>query len=90
MAIVQLRHGTEGRAYYDRRVAEGKTSMEAMRALKRRLSNVVYKQMVIDAKASETGPGGQPGATLTSSAASPIPTAEHFGEVTSQTRQNPA
>jgi transposase len=38
MAVVQLRNPTEGRAYYDRKVAAGKTPMEAMRALKRRLS----------------------------------------------------
>jgi len=75
MAVVQLRHDTEGRRYYDRRLAQGKTSMEAMRALKRRLSDVVYKQMVADATAAGAGPGGHPGATLTSSAASPIPTA---------------
>src|SRR6266536_1232300 len=75
MAVVQLRHDTDGRRYYDRRLAEGKTSMEAMRALKRRLSDVVYKQMIADAKPAGTGPGGHPGATLTSSAASPIPTA---------------
>jgi transposase len=75
MAVVQLRHDTEGRAYYRRKLAAGKTPMEAMRALKRRLSNVVYKQMVNDAKAARTGPGGHSGATLQSSAASPIPTA---------------
>ncbi len=50
MAVVQLRHDTEGRAYYRRKLAAGKTPMEAMRALKRRLSDVVYKQMVNDAK----------------------------------------
>lgn len=79
MAVVQLRHDTPGRAYYRRRLAEGKTAMEAMRALKRRLSDVVYRQMVNDAKRARsigTGPGGQPGATLTSSAASPVPTAD--------------
>ena len=79
MAIVQLRHDTPGRAYYRRRLAEGKTTMEALRALKRHLSGVVYKRMVNDAKqarAGATGPGGQPGATLQSSAASPIPTAD--------------
>jgi hypothetical protein len=43
MATVQLRNPTEGRAYYDRRKAEGKTSNEAMRALKRRLSDIVYR-----------------------------------------------
>ncbi|MFI5959338.1 transposase [Cryptosporangium sp. NPDC051539] len=36
MAVVQLRNATLGRAYYDRLKSEGKTSMEAMRALKRR------------------------------------------------------
>ena len=61
MAVVQLRNPTEGRAYRDRRVAEGKTTMEAMRALKRRLSDIVYRQMVADAKAARTSPGGQPG-----------------------------
>jgi transposase len=75
MAVVQLRHDTEGRAYYRRRVAAGKTTMEAMRALKRRLSDVVYKQMVTDATAARTGPGGHTGAAHQSSAAGPIPTA---------------
>jgi transposase len=75
MAVVQLRHDTEGRAYYRRKVAAGKTRMEAMRCLKRRLSDLLYKQMAADARAARTGPGGQPGATLGSSAASPIPTA---------------
>jgi transposase len=73
MAIVQLRHDTEGRRYYRRKLAAGKTPMEAMRALKRRLSDVVYKQMVADAKRARTGPGGHVGATLQSSAADPIP-----------------
>jgi len=69
MATVQLRNPTEGRAYYDRRKTDGKTSMEAMRCLKRRLSDVVYRQLLGDARRpSKTGPGGQPGATLQSSA----------------------
>jgi transposase len=73
MAVVQLRHDTEGRAYYRRKLAAGKTPMEAMRALKRRLSDVVYKQMVKDAQKAGTGPGGHAGATLQSSAANLIP-----------------
>jgi len=79
MAIVQLRHDTPGRAYYRRRLAEGKTPMEAIRALKRRLSDVVYRQMVNDSQRASTNgtdPGGHSGATLQSSAASPIPTAD--------------
>jgi hypothetical protein len=47
--------------------------MEAMRCLKRRLSDIVYRQMVADAKRLATGPGGHTGATLQSSAADPIP-----------------
>ena len=47
--------------------------MEALRALKRRLSDVVYRQMLADTKRLETGPGGHAGATLTSSAADPTP-----------------
>ncbi|GAA4562567.1 IS110 family transposase [Micromonospora coerulea] len=73
MAVVQLRHDTEGRAYYRRKLATGKTPMEAMRALKRRLSDIVYKQMIKDAKKAGTGPGGHVGATLQSSAADPNP-----------------
>jgi transposase len=73
MAVVQLRHDTEGRRYYRRKLAAGKTSMEAMRCLKRRLSDLVYQQMVNDAKAGRTGPGGHRGASLQSSAADQIP-----------------
>ena len=73
MAVVQLRHDTEGRAYYRRKLAAGKTPMEAMRALKRRLSDIVYKRMVNDAAAVAAGPGGHLGATVQSSATDPIP-----------------
>jgi transposase len=83
MAVVQLRHPTtDGRRYYDRRVAEGKTSMEAMRALKRRLSDVVYRQLVADQKRrtpdpavplEAADPGGHMGAATKSSAAGSNP-----------------
>jgi transposase len=69
MAVVQLRNPTQGRAYYDRKVAAGKTPMEAMRSLKRRLSDIVYRQMILDAQAAATGPGGHVGAATGSSAA---------------------
>lgn len=68
MAVVQLRNQTQGRAYYDARKAGGMPSMMAMRALKRRLSNVVFAQMLADQKRREAaGPGGQSGTTLNSS-----------------------
>lgn len=66
MAIVQLRHPTEGRTYFDRRKAAGKTSMEAMRSLKRRLSDIVYRTMLSDAIGAS--PGGQRGNDSDSSA----------------------
>jgi transposase len=81
-AVVQLRHDTDGRAYFRRKRAAGKTGMEAMRCLKRRLSDAVYRQLVVDADARrerqdvEAGPGGHSGATLTSSAADLTP---HIG-----------
>ena len=49
-AIVQLRHDTPGRAYYRRKLAAGKTPLEAIRWLKRRLSDAVYRQLVADAR----------------------------------------
>jgi transposase len=49
--ITQLRQpATEGRIYFERRVAGGKTKKEAIRALKRHLSNAVYRQLLLDAR----------------------------------------
>lgn len=50
-ALCQIRQpASAGRAYFDRRVGEGKTKREAMRALKRHLSNVAYRQLLADAR----------------------------------------
>ena len=69
MATVQLRNPTEGRGYYDRKKNTGKTSMEAMRCLKRRLSDTVYRTLLADlAQHAGTGPGGQRGNDSDSSA----------------------
>ena len=68
-AIVQIRHDTKGRAYYRRKLAAGKTPMEALRCLKRRLSDVVYRQLIADAQQQDgADPGGHCGAALQSSA----------------------
>ena len=75
MAAGWLRHATKGRACYDRKVAAGKTPMEAMRCLKRRLSDVVFRQMRADARAGRTGPGGHVGAATGSTAAGSDPIA---------------
>lgn len=49
IAICQLRQpNTMGRAFYERKLAEGKTKKEAIRSLKRRLSDVVYRQLLKD------------------------------------------
>lgn len=55
IAITQIRTNTEGRTYYERKRAEGKTSREAIRCLKRRLSDQVYKAMRADAALRPTG-----------------------------------
>ena len=49
-AVVQVRTGGEGRIYYDRKITEGKTNKEAVRALKRRISDRVYRHLVNDAR----------------------------------------
>lgn len=48
-AVAQIRHDTPGRAYYRRKQAEGKSRKEALRALKRRVSDAVYRRLVADA-----------------------------------------
>jgi transposase len=50
VAISQLRHDSLGREFYDRKIAEGKSSKEAIRALKRRLSDVIYRHLLNDAR----------------------------------------
>jgi transposase len=49
-AATQIRLDTEGRRYYRRKLATGKTRMEAMRCLKRRISDAIYRQLVADAR----------------------------------------
>jgi transposase len=90
MATVQLRNATEGRAYYDRKKAGGKSSMEAMRCLKRRLSDTVYRTMLADIAAHATaatahqvaGPGGHRGNDSESSATGSQPQHRLFGQAT--------
>jgi hypothetical protein len=65
-AITQIRHAhSPGRAYYERKLAEGKTKKEATRALKRRISDALYDRLVTDARAN-AGSGGHTGTTETS------------------------
>jgi transposase len=86
-AITQLRHKhSEGRAYYDKKVAEGKTHKEALRSLKRKVSDAIFARLQTDARqaaaARTKGPGGQPGNDSDSSAASSHPERRLFGPAT--------
>ena len=75
IAITQIRNrNSPGRAYYERKLAQSKTKKEALRALKRKISAVIYRQLVADAQLA-MGPGGQAGTTLTASVTDPTPTA---------------
>jgi transposase len=47
-AVTQIRHDTPGRAYFQRKIAEGKSKKEAMRSLKRRISDAVWRQLQVD------------------------------------------
>jgi len=72
-AISQIRLDTEGRAYYRRKRAAGKTTLEALRCLKPRISDARYRQLLTDAQQAagaepEAGPGGHCGASQESSA----------------------
>lgn len=49
-AICQIRQThSDGRAYFERKVADGNTNKEALRSLKRQISNTVYRQLLVDA-----------------------------------------
>jgi transposase len=86
-AITQIRHKhSQGRAYYDKKLAEGKTHKEALRSLKRRISDAIYAALVADARTAAAtcpqGPGGQPGNRSISRAAGSHPAHRLFGQAT--------
>ena len=49
-AVTQVGHDTPGRVYYLRKQAEGKSRKEAMRALKRHISDAVYQRLITDTR----------------------------------------
>jgi transposase len=51
VATSQARSDAPGGAYYRKKIAEGKSSKEALRCLKRRVSDAVYKSLVADSQA---------------------------------------
>ena len=48
IAVTQKRCHPDARSYLERRLARGNTNTEALRALKRRLSDVVYRSLLAD------------------------------------------
>ena len=50
-AITQIRHKhSDGRAYYEKKLAEGKTHKEALRSLKRKISDAIFARLLADAR----------------------------------------
>jgi transposase len=87
IAVTQIRYRhSPGRAYYDKKLAEGKTSKEALRALKRQISDAIFACLQADARRAATAaaksPGGQPGNGSDSSAAGSHPEHRLFGQAT--------
>src|SRR5690242_1526120 len=82
-AVTQIRYRhTRGRAYYDKKIAEGKTPIEALRALKRQVSDAIYQHLKAGARRAGAGPGGHPGNGSVASAAGSHPEHRLFGQAT--------
>ncbi len=92
-AITQIRYRhSPGRAYYDKKLAEGKTPKEALRALKRQISDAIFACLQADARraARAQSPGGQPGNHSASRAAGSHPDHRLFGQATPGPAPHPA
>jgi transposase len=85
-AVTQVRYQhSDGRAYYDKKLAEGKTPKEALRALKRQVSDAIYQHLKADAArtaAAARDPGGHAGNDSVASAAGSHPKRRLFGQAT--------
>ena len=53
-AVVQVRYDTPGRAYYRRKLEQGKSKREALRCVKRRISDAVWRQLQLDRQDDQT------------------------------------
>jgi transposase len=55
-AVTQVSHRhSDGRTYYERKLAEGKTPKEALRALKRQVSDAIFARLQADAQRAAAG-----------------------------------
>jgi transposase len=55
VAVCQARSDARGGAYYRKKLAEGKSRKEALRCLKRRVSDVVFRSLLEDSQAASRG-----------------------------------
>ena len=51
VAVCQARSDARGGVYYRKKIAEGKSRKEALRCLKRRVSDAVFRSLVVDLQA---------------------------------------
>jgi transposase len=51
VAVCQARSDARGGAYYRKKIAEGKSRKEALRCLKRRISDAVFRSLMADSRA---------------------------------------
>ena len=89
-AATQIRLDTPGRAYYRRKLAAGKTRAEAMRCLKRRISDALSASWSPTPSrgqaSSRGGPGRAPRGVTSIQRGRLAPAHRHFGSATSRTR----
>jgi transposase len=94
-AVTQVSHRhSAGRAYYDRKLAEGKTPKEALRSLKRQVSDAIFARLQADARRPpqrprRASPGGQRGNDSITSAAGSHPHAPALRSSHSRARHHP-
>jgi hypothetical protein len=55
VALCQARSDAPGGTYYRKKIDEGKSRKEALRCLKRRVADAVYKSLMADSKAPSRG-----------------------------------
>lgn len=76
VALSHKRYDDRGGEYYAKKVAAGKGSKGALRCLKRRLADQVFRHLVEDQQQrAQRSPGGQAGTSLQSSVAGSHPDA---------------
>jgi len=55
VAVCQARSDARGGTYYRKKIAEGKSRKEALRCLKRRVCDAVFRSLLADSQAASRG-----------------------------------